>query len=613
MLVAYVVTALHLELDQLRDYLKSQLPGYMIPACVVVLDALPLTPNGKLDRAALPDPPPAAAAQGIGFEAPRNKTEALLAEVWSQVLGAKRVGVFDNFFALGGDSIISIQVVARANQRGLRLTSKDIFENQTIAELARVVRRAKAGVRQELVSGAVPLTPIQRWFLDQRWIELHHFNQSVLLELKRDASQNAIQSVLREIIIHHDQLRAIFRISGGLFEQVVLAESREICIETFVLDLLEEPLAAREIIARLQAGFDLENGPLLRAALFSSPARCWLFLAIHHLVVDGVSWRILLGDLQTGLEQALRGEQPRFPAKTCSFQEWAMRLHELSSTAKFLAQTAGHPGWLVIDEEIPLDFETDPAANDVQSAETVSESLEPGETELLLRDLPRLCNVEINHALLSALSETLHTWTGREQHWVDLEAHGRDALPDLDTSRTIGWMTALFPFRLVFDPRATIEERMWAIQRELRAQPLSGAAYGILRYLAKDRADNFTSPSPKISFNYLGQVQGVLPEESLFRFSKLRFGSDWNPRGRRPHWITVNCIVDDGILVCHWEYSRNLQKRETIGKLASEFTSCLRKLIRTLREPQSRSKAVTFRDIQLTEEEFRELQRLAST
>jgi amino acid adenylation domain-containing protein/non-ribosomal peptide synthase protein (TIGR01720 family) len=612
MLVAYVVAAPDLELDQLHDYLKSHLPGYMIPACVVALDTIPLTPNGKLDRAALPDPPPAAAAQSAGFEAPRSTTEALLAEVWSQLLGAKRVGVFDNFFALGGDSIISIQVVARANQRGLKLTSKDIFENQTIAELARVVRSAETGVQQELVSGAVPLTPIQRWFLDQHWLEPHHFNQSVLLEVKCDASQNAIQSVLREMIIHHDQLRAIFRNSGGLFEQVVLAEGREICIETFVLDLLEEPLAAREIIARLQAEFDLEDGPLLKAALFRSPARRWLFLAIHHLVVDGVSWRILLGDLQTGLEQALRGERPRFPAKTCSFQEWAMQLNELSRTPKFLAQTAGHPRWLVIDEAIPLDFETDPAANDVQSAETVSESLEQGETKALLRDLPRLYNVEINHALLFALSEALHIWTGRERHWVDLEAHGRDAVPDLDTSRTVGWMTALFPFQLVFDPRATIEERTCAIRRELQAQPLSGAAYGILRYLAKDRTDNLASPSPKISFNYLGQVDGVLPDDSLFRFSKLRFGSDWSPSGRRSHWIAVNCIVDDGVLVCYWEYSRNLQKRETIEKLASEFTSCLRKLIRTLGEPRSRSVAVTFPDIQLTEEEFCELQRLAS-
>jgi non-ribosomal peptide synthase protein (TIGR01720 family) len=174
-------------------------------------------------------------------------------------------------------------------------------------------------------------------------------------------------------------------------------------------------------------------------------------------------------------------------------------------------------------------------------------------------------------------------------------------------------MTALFPFRLAFNPGATTEERMRAIQRELRAQPLSGGGYGVLRYLAKGRADNFTSPGPKISFNYLGQVDGVLPEDSLVRISKLRFGSDWSPTGRRPHWIAVNCIVDDGMLVCHWEYSRNLHKRETTEKLAAEFTSCLRKLIRTLGERPSGSAAMIFPDIQLTEEELRELQRLAST
>jgi amino acid adenylation domain-containing protein/non-ribosomal peptide synthase protein (TIGR01720 family) len=612
MLAAYVVGKADLRVNELDAFLRSRLPGYMVPAAVVVLDSLPLTANGKVDRAALPEPPATAAEAGVGFVAPRNQTEALLADIWRQVLGATQVGVFDNFFALGGDSIVSIQAVARINQRGLKLSSKDVFEHQTIAELARVVRSGDEPAPQGLVIGPVPLTPIQHWFLTQDWSEPHHFNQSVLLELKIDISSDVIRQVLEEIVVHHDQLRGIFPKVGDRIEQTIVAPGGAISLDTFILEAHEATAQADRIITAIQSGLDLERSPLLRAALFAlSDGRKWLFIAVHHLVVDGVSWRILLEDLQDGIDQISRRERPRFPAKTNSFQEWAVRLREVSSSPKFVAEVECYRGAMGIEAaEVPLDSGADLEANTVGSVDTVSVGLETDETRVLLHELPRARGVEVHHALLCALSDSLHGWTGLKQHWINVEGHGRDALPELDVSRTVGWFTAVFPLWIELDPAATAEEKLRSIRRGLAAHPRSGAAYGMLRYLAGERRRNRAPLSPKIAFNYLGQFDAVLPNGSVFGFCPWRPSSDWSPKGKRAHWIEVNCVVINGRLGCAWEYSRNLHRRETIESVASEFARCLKNLICSLgRQP---SAAITdFPEIHVTDLEFEQMEKLA--
>src|SRR5918996_4601570 len=328
-LVGYVVGA-EVEPDALRGYLQGKLPPYMVPSAFVVLEALPLTPNGKVDRKALPAPE-WGGAEGA-YEAPGTPTEELLAGIWAEVLRVERVGRQDNFFALGGDSILSLQIISRAQQAGLQLTPRQLFQHQSIAELAAV-----AGVgpgleaEQGVVSGGVPLTPIQRWFFEQGLPEPQHFNQSVLLEVGAELEPGWVQRVVRELLVQHDALRLRFSPEGGQWRQVNAGLEEGVpfgVVDLSGLGIEEQPAVLEGVAAAQQGSLNLEVGPLLRVVLFQlgagRPGR--LLMVVHHLAVDGVSWRVLLEDFQRAYEQRSRGEAIELPPKTTAFKAWAARL-----------------------------------------------------------------------------------------------------------------------------------------------------------------------------------------------------------------------------------------------------------------------------------------------
>src|ERR687896_1563261 len=328
-LVGYVVGA-RVEPEALRGYLQGKLPPYMVPSAFVVLEALPLTPNGKVDRKALPAPE-WGGAEGA-YEAPGTPTEELLAGIWAEVLRVERVGRQDNFFALGGDSILSLQIISRARQAGLQLTPRQLFQHQSIAELA-VVAGVGPGLEAEqgLVSGEVPLTPIQRWFFEQGLPEPQHFNQSVLLEVGAELEPGWVQRVVRELLVQHDALRLRFSPAGGQWRQVNAGLDEGVPFGVVDLSGLAEeaqPGVVEEVAAAQQGSLNLEVGPLLRVVLFQlgagRPGR--LLLVVHHLAVDGVSWRVLLEDFQRAYQQLRRGQAIELPPKTTAFKAWAERL-----------------------------------------------------------------------------------------------------------------------------------------------------------------------------------------------------------------------------------------------------------------------------------------------
>ena len=290
-----------------HTFLQQKLPEYMIPSAFVMLEALPRTPNGKLDHQALPMPDTTPSPGAATFVAPRTPVESTLVDIWAEVLGLERVSVYDNFFALGGDSILSIQIVARANQAGLRLTPKHLFQHQTIAELSAVVNTTPTiQAAQGLVTGPVPLTPIQHWFFEQELTDLHHWNQARLLEVQQTLDFPELERVVRHLLVHHDMLRARFRRETHDWRQdLPPPEVSSLCVQVDLSALsdVQQDMKMAEVAAQLQASLNLEYGPLVRVALFDrglhKSAR--LLVVIHHLVVDSVSWQILLEDLQTGL------------------------------------------------------------------------------------------------------------------------------------------------------------------------------------------------------------------------------------------------------------------------------------------------------------------------
>ncbi|HTG31557.1 MAG TPA: amino acid adenylation domain-containing protein [Thermoanaerobaculia bacterium] len=584
-LVAYVVG--DAVAQELRRSLRERLPDYMVPAAFVALAALPLTANGKVDRKALPAPEWQGAASG--YVVPRTHEEELLAAIWAQVLRLPRVGVNDNFFELGGDSILSVKIVARARQAGLLITTRQVFEHQTVAGLARHATAAgTAGAslaEQGSVAGDVPFTPIQRSFFAQGFAEPHHFNQALVLESREPLAPAALERAMASLVEHHDALRMRFdfHVDGWRQENA----PAEPVTPFHQIDLSGLPAPRRDeaferAAAALQPGFDLSAGPLTRLCLFNPSRLLWV---THHLVVDGVSWRVLLEDLEGAYRQVARGLRASFPPKTTSFQEWARRL-AAHAGSEALARELDH--WCEMARvpvpRLPVDFpsgETDDLAGDEA---TVSFELSAEETTDLLQTLPSVYQSRIDDALLSSLVRALAGWTGSPRLRVDLEGHGREPLfDDLDVSRTVGWFTSLYPVVLEAGD-AGPGDALVSARKRLRAVPGRGLGYGLLRHLGNARDILEAAPAAEISFNYLGQVDGTFDERSLFRASTASAGLSRSPRAHRTHLLEIGGIVADGRLRITLTYGSRTHRRETAERLAAAYAGALRQLIRHGRE-----------------------------
>ena len=550
------------------------------------LDALPLLPNGKVDRRALPAPE--SAPRGA-YEPPRTRAEELLARIWSEVLRQEKVSVHDNFFELGGDSILSIQIVSRANRAGLRLSARQLFQHQTVATLAAAAEAARTteadgrdALEGDVPTGAMPLTPIQRWFLDTHAdADPHHFNQSVLLELQADVPAARLEEALTALERHHDALRMRFVRSGAGWEQ----SCREACPRTPLLDLdlgglgEEAARAAIEAAAReAQPGLDLARGPLWRVVRFGrSPSRPLLLVVIHHLVVDGVSWRVLLEDLQSACEQLARGASVSLPPKTTSFRRWAERLTEHARSGKVDHELAYWRGTVDGDADpLPVDHEARPEQNTVGTTGHVTLTLGEEETRALVSEAPAAYRTQIGDLLLTALLQAFRAWTGRDALLVDVEGHGReDLVAGVDLSRTVGWFTTIYPVRLEWTPGGP-GDALKAVKEQLRGVPEHGVGYGLLRHLRP--ADELQSKA-EVSFNYLGRFDDAWGAGTLFAPSGLAPGPTRSARQVRSHLIELNGSVSGGRLHVDWLYSEAFHRRATIERLSRRFEESLRGLV----------------------------------
>ncbi|GAA3437548.1 hypothetical protein GCM10018954_071620 [Kutzneria kofuensis] len=454
-LVGYVVTGL--AVPQVRRFLAESLPRHMVPADFVVVDALPRTAAGKVDRTGLPTPERAVTRH----VAARTPVERALAAAWTSVLGVPDVGVLDNFFELGGDSILSVRVVAELAKAGWHTTTQDIFRHQSIEQLAPTVSERRAEAPEEPGTGPMPLTPIQRWFFDRFTERPDHFTMPRFVELVPGVDPNAVRAAVQAVLEQHEVLRTRAEQVAGEWRLRIGTELGEFW----------ERHTGTEIDARVAAAhgeLSLRDGPLVKAIFFDHGAR--LLLMVHHLVVDGVSWRILLDDLRTAYTQVKAGEPVDLGARTTSMRHWARRL-------------VAHVQSGALDHEIDywasrMPAER-PATATVASTERVTVRLDRAETTALLREVPAAYRTQPNDVLLSALAATLG---GRVV--VNLEGHGREQLfPEVDLSRTVGWFTSQFPVLLDLPSTSDWGARLKAAKEQLRAVPGRGIGFDALRQL----------------------------------------------------------------------------------------------------------------------------------
>jgi amino acid adenylation domain-containing protein/non-ribosomal peptide synthase protein (TIGR01720 family) len=605
-LVAYLVASNSdaVNVDQIKARLKATLPDYMAPSAFVLLDSLPLGANGKLDRNSLPQPD-MSGLSAQHYQEPQTPVERILADIWRELLAVKRVGRHDNFFELGGDSILSIQVVSRARQAGVVITPKQLFRNQTLSALAMASEQIQQlSAEQGPVSGEVPLTPIQHWFFEQGLNKPQHWNQALFLEAKPGLRPDIVEAAVKHLLNHHDALRMRFSRDGGEWQQVLPEnEVREVFERIDLADIPTEWQA--EMLASAasiqQAQLHLSEGPLLRAVWFDlGEGRAdRVLIAIHHLVVDGVSWRILLEDLAIICQQLMEGQTVCLPAKTTSFKHWAERIQSCTSGILFMPdvnapQMPGDepllPGWHQASI-LPADEPT--GSNLFATEDKVTVALTEAETRALLQDAPAAYRTRIDEILLTALALTLRDWTQSATQLIDLESHGReDIAADVDISRTVGWFTSVYPALLNIPSDAALGDALKSVKEQLRAVPMKGIGYGLLRYLSPDaaiKAQLAAQPQAQIIFNYLGQIDTVMAADAPFAPTTEATGNNCDPAGLRAHELAVIGSIADGRMQLSWRYSRERYRKATIETLAGQYVQHLKALLAHCLLPDSGS------------------------
>ncbi|OKO50208.1 non-ribosomal peptide synthetase [Pseudomonas sp. BTN1] len=577
-LVAYLVSdAEHAALrDALKAHLKAQLPDYMVPAHLIVLQSMPLTANGKLDRRALPEPDPEANRQA--YVAPRSELEHSLAAIWCAVLNVEQVGLDDNFFELGGDSILSIQVVSRARQAGIHFSPRDLFQHQTVQSLAAVATRSELIIAEQgLLTGPSGLTPIQHWFFDTDIPAREHWNQALVLKPLQLLDAHRLEQALLAVLEHHDALRLSFTSRDAQWHAEYLGVPEGgVLLQAQVRDMQ----ACTALFTDTQRSLDLAQGPLLRALLVDGPqGQQRLLIAIHHLVVDGVSWRVLLEDLQNVYHQLSEGQSVSLPAKTSALRDWAARLQAYAHSESLREELSLWQA-LLAGPAVTLPVHRPHGTLRNCDADTVSVRLDAERTRQLLQQAPSAYRTQVNDLLLTALARVLCRWSGQASALIQLEGHGRETLfDDIDLTRSVGWFTSAYPLRLT--PQAEQGDSIKAIKEQLRGVPHKGLGYGVLHYLADDLCKQSMAalPSAQITFNYLGQFDQSFGTDALFHPLEESAGQAHDPDAPLPNELSIDSQVYGGELVLRWTFSRERHDQQVIGDLAEAYLAELHSLI----------------------------------
>jgi len=584
-LAAYLVAdaqASHPELiRQLRELAAAHLPEYMQPTYYTLLATMPLNVNGKIDRKALPVPERNTLPTESGFAAPQTQAERTLAAIWAELLKLEKVGIHDNFFQLGGDSILAIQLISRANRAGMKLAPNQLFLHQTIAELAAqagaTVASAPAVVTAPVQSDndAITLSPVQYWFFEQKIAQSQHWNQAVLLKCRQTLPPDLLEKALQALQSHHACLRYRFinQPDAVIPEQRLNPDYKPVRLSK--IDLTAYPEAERsallaETAEQAQGDLNLQKGVLIKALLFKlNEHEQRLLIIVHHLVVDGVSWRILLEDLESAFKQLQQGQSVQLP-ESATFAQWTQALQSYSR------RIASQQSWLALNQgyyaALPTDFDGE---NTSGSAQTYTLVLDQDRTKTLLQAK----NHRIQDILLTALLLGLRSRLADGDLLIDLEGHGREPISDLDISRTCGWLTAIYPFAVNTDGDPC--EVLLNVKNGLDKLPQNGLDYGVLRYLSAAEALK-SLPKAQVVFNYLGQFDHLFSPDGLFELAEEDHGATHSPRGIRPYLLEINALVYQGSLRIDFVYSEQLHKAETIESIAKTMQAAVDSLTDTL-------------------------------
>ena len=590
-LVAYVIDDGHPDSADFRNYLKELLPEYMVPQAFVQLEAFPRLPNGKINTRALPDPSEYPPAADTTFIAPRTTTEQQLAAIWREVLNFEPVGIHDNFFEIGGDSILSIQIIAKASKAGITLKPNALFEHQTIAELA-LSAETSAGkpVSSEIITGEVPLLPIQHWFFEEHQQAPHYWNQGLIFKNTKDLIPALLEEAIQHLRQQHDSLRLTFTKDAGRWKAHITAPDRQKAFQKFDLSTLpiaEQEIQIKEKTKTIQEERHLSEGPLFQGIYFDCGSRQpgQLLLIAHHLLVDAISWAILVEDLKTIYTHLREETNIKMPSKTTSYKDWGLHLRRLANDSEVMATYDFWERQIRGASSLPLDFETELPVTEACGA-SINFVLDINTTQRLRSKALTTYNTRMDEFLLAVLTRVTCEWTGANGVCFGLERHGRETLnTGMDLSNTIGWFTSYFPVTLTYNRNENAGTTLKSVKEQLRQIPSGGMDYGILRYLYQGNKKLNPNYHPPVIFNYLGNLApltaGVMgTAEELSENTR-------HPQSEQYHLLEINAFIREGQLNLRWGYHKQLHLPDTINSLIQDFEKTLLAFIDHCSDPEA--------------------------
>lgn len=568
---------------EFREFLAGILPEYMIPSYFIQLDKIPLNPNGKVNTKALPEPE-GNVHTGITYRPPETDLQKTMVIVWQEVLRVDPIGLDDNYFSLGGDSIKAIQLVSRLQKYRLKLEISHLFQFPTIGELSAFVQSVTHQVSQEPVAGEVRLSPIQKWFFEKNNVERYHFNLSVMLQSSAEINTEILEKALKKLLEHHDVLRMVYRREEDDTIKQINRGSEAETIDIAMFDLRGKSEYKKIILEKadaIQRSVNINDGGiLLKTGLFKTGAGDYLLLAFHHLVMDTVSLRIIAEDLELSYKQVQRNMAVELPLKTTSFKEWVEELYRYASMGKLLEELSY---WKSVEETHTDTLPREKIADDNRNCNThwLTFKLSKVYTGKLLKEVHKAYNTEINDILLSGLALALNQWAKLETAAIHLEGHGREEIiEEVDINRTVGWFTSLFPVVIEMRNTTDISRVIKHTKEILRAVPNKGIGYGILRYLTPaDKKQGVTFKlKPEIGFNYLGRFDNNVRAD-IFNPADISPGNTISPEMEREYTLDVLGFIPDEELEMMIAYNKEEFAEENISILCQAYETSLKTII----------------------------------
>lgn len=566
---AYVVSKKEITDSELKEWLLKFLPKYMIPTNFVFMEKLPLTLNGKVNYALLPEPE-IVEREFIKYE---TLAEKELVKAMEEILGVEDISMNDNYYQLGGDSIKAIQISSKLKNLGLDIKVKDILAHDSIEEIAASIEEKKVGsnISQEKSEGTIERTPIIEWFFNKNFKNQNLYNQYVLLEYNGILDINKVIVAVDKLIAHHDALRINYdkKVNKLYYNNEYL--NRISTTQYFDLSqysYTEQCRKIKQLMYEASDNFHLENSILFNVSMINlGDERQALLFTAHHLIVDGISWRVILDDFMTILKQLNDGMEVKLPMKTHSFKDWAEGIKEYGK--KGFSEELDY--WKsILNKEISYTVDYDKEQDIVKTSNILSKELDEDILNNLIENINEIYNMELNEALIIALVLTINKLNNKDEVIVELERHGRELINDyIDVSRTVGWFTSMYPAYFIVDYEE-IDANIKSLKEQLRKIPNKGFNYSVLKFLNNE----FKEESKHVRFNYLGDFNNIIDKEK-FNLSNIEFGLESDKDNSLTALIDIAAMIVNKKLKITVEYSRSRFKDETMEKFVETYIETL--------------------------------------